>query len=109
MDDELAYPVPDRRRSGGRSTLPLQHERRKAKLAEALQDVKESIRFARAQLREANAALHRANQMLTAHEAGFPYELQDWSKKYGVTSEQLKASVVKVGPTAADIEKHPNK
>ena len=33
------------------------------------------------------------------------YELRDWSKKFGVTAEQLKAAVKKVGPMAADVEK----
>jgi hypothetical protein len=33
------------------------------------------------------------------------YELRDWSKKFGVTPEQLKAAVKKVGAVAADVEK----
>lgn len=33
------------------------------------------------------------------------YELRDWSKKFGVTAEQLKAAVKKVGVMAADVEK----
>lgn len=33
------------------------------------------------------------------------YELRDWSKKFGVTEEQLKAAVQKVGPMAADVER----
>ena len=33
------------------------------------------------------------------------YELRDWSRKFGVTAEQLKAAVKKVGVMAADVEK----
>ena len=33
------------------------------------------------------------------------YELRDWSKKFGVTPEELKAAVSKVGVMAADVEK----
>ncbi len=33
------------------------------------------------------------------------YELRDWSRKFGVTEEQLKAAVQKVGPMAADVER----
>ena len=33
------------------------------------------------------------------------YELRDWSKKFGVTPEQLKAAVTKVGTMADDVEK----
>lgn len=32
------------------------------------------------------------------------YELQDWSKKFGVSTEQLKEAVKAVGPMAADVE-----
>jgi hypothetical protein len=32
------------------------------------------------------------------------YELQDWSKKFGVSKEQLKAAVQAVGPNAAAVE-----
>ena len=34
------------------------------------------------------------------------YELRDWSKKLGVTPDQLKAAVKSVGPSAAAVEKH---
>lgn len=34
------------------------------------------------------------------------YELRDWSRKFGVTAEQLKAAVKAVGTNAADVEKH---
>jgi hypothetical protein len=33
------------------------------------------------------------------------YEFRDWSKKFGVTSEQLTAAVRKVGTFADDVEK----
>lgn len=32
------------------------------------------------------------------------YELQYWSQKFGVTAEQLKAAVKKVGVMAKDVE-----
>jgi uncharacterized protein DUF3606 len=32
------------------------------------------------------------------------YELQDWSKRFGVTKEQLKEAVKAVGPNVADVE-----
>lgn len=34
------------------------------------------------------------------------YELRDWSKKFGVTPEQLKAAVQAVGTHAASVEAH---
>jgi len=34
------------------------------------------------------------------------YEVRDWSKKFGVTPEQLKAAVVAVGDQAAAVEAH---
>ncbi|NYE22857.1 DUF3606 domain-containing protein [Pigmentiphaga litoralis] len=34
------------------------------------------------------------------------YELHDWSKKFGVTPDELRAAVSAVGPMAADVEKH---
>lgn len=33
------------------------------------------------------------------------YELRDWSKKFGVTPEELTAAVRKVGPFADDVRK----
>lgn len=33
------------------------------------------------------------------------YELRDWSRKFGVTPEELKRAVDKVGPQAADVER----
>ena len=32
------------------------------------------------------------------------YELRDWSKKFGVSHEELKAAVKAVGPMAKDVE-----
>jgi hypothetical protein len=32
------------------------------------------------------------------------YELEDWSKKYGVSKEELRAAVKRVGPMAKDVE-----
>ena len=32
------------------------------------------------------------------------YEVQDWSKKFGVSKEELAAAVKKVGPMARDVE-----
>ena len=34
-----------------------------------------------------------------------PYEKKDWSKKFGVTPEQLEAAVKKVGPMVKDVKK----
>lgn len=34
------------------------------------------------------------------------YEVRDWSKKFGVTPEQLKAAVEAVGNQAAAVEAH---
>lgn len=34
------------------------------------------------------------------------YELHDWSKKFGVTPDELRAAVKAVGPMAADVEAH---
>jgi hypothetical protein len=36
------------------------------------------------------------------------YELRDWSKKFGVTLEQLKAAVEVVGPMAENVRRHLN-
>ncbi|MEJ8837166.1 DUF3606 domain-containing protein [Ramlibacter sp. AN1133] len=33
------------------------------------------------------------------------YELRDWSKKFGVTPEELKRAVAKVGDRANDVER----
>ena len=34
------------------------------------------------------------------------YELRDWSKKFGVTADQLKAAVKAVGTNAQAVEAH---
>ena len=34
------------------------------------------------------------------------YELQDWSKKLGVSQDDLKKAVAAVGTSAKDVEKH---
>ena len=34
------------------------------------------------------------------------YEVRDWAKKFGVTAEELKTAVAKVGNQAADVESH---
>ena len=34
------------------------------------------------------------------------YELRDWSKKFGVSSDELKSAVEKVGPMAKDVKQH---
>jgi len=33
------------------------------------------------------------------------YELRDWSRKFGVTPEELKRAVAKVGDRATDVER----
>lgn len=35
-----------------------------------------------------------------------PYEVRDWSAKFGVTPERLRAAVAAVGVLAEDVEKH---
>lgn len=35
---------------------------------------------------------------------GEDYEVRDWSKKFGVTPEELRAAVEAVGNKAADVE-----
>jgi len=37
---------------------------------------------------------------------GQDYELRDWSKKFGVTKEQLKEAVQAVGDRADKVEQH---
>lgn len=34
------------------------------------------------------------------------YEVRDWSKKFGVTPDELKAAVAAVGNSAAAVEEH---
>jgi len=34
------------------------------------------------------------------------YEVRYWTKKFGVSAEQLKAAVAAVGPTAKAVESH---
>lgn len=34
------------------------------------------------------------------------YEVRDWSKKFGVSADELKAAVKSVGPMAKDVEAH---
>lgn len=34
------------------------------------------------------------------------YELRDWSQKFGVTAEQLKAAVEAAGNRVEDVERH---
>ena len=34
------------------------------------------------------------------------YELRDWSQKFGVTQEELKKAVAKVGTSAEAVKKH---
>jgi Protein of unknown function (DUF3606) len=33
------------------------------------------------------------------------YEVQHWAKKFGVSEEELRAAVQRVGPTAAAVER----
>jgi Protein of unknown function (DUF3606) len=37
------------------------------------------------------------------------YELQYWTKKFGVTAEQLRAAVAKVGVSASAVEEELNR
>lgn len=34
------------------------------------------------------------------------YELRDWAKKFGVSQEELRQAVAKVGDRADDVERH---
>lgn len=34
------------------------------------------------------------------------YELRDWSKKFGVTPDELESAVQKVGPMVKDVQAH---
>jgi hypothetical protein len=34
------------------------------------------------------------------------YELRNWSRKFGVTPDELKTAVQKVGPMAKDVQQH---
>jgi hypothetical protein len=34
------------------------------------------------------------------------YEVRDWSKKFGVTQDELKKAVAKVGTSAEAVKKH---
>jgi len=34
------------------------------------------------------------------------YELRDWSKKFGVSADQLRSAVKAVGPVAKNVEAH---
>lgn len=34
------------------------------------------------------------------------YELQDWAKKFGVSTDEIKAAVKAVGTSAKDVEAH---
>lgn len=36
---------------------------------------------------------------------GEDYEVRDWSRKFGVTEDQLRAAVGKVGDRAEDVER----
>jgi len=40
---------------------------------------------------------------INVHEA---YEVQYWTKRFGVSAEQLKAAVAAVGPTSKAVEQH---
>lgn len=35
-----------------------------------------------------------------------PYELRDWSQKFGVTPDRLKQAVQTVGPMVKDVKRH---
>jgi hypothetical protein len=36
---------------------------------------------------------------------GEPYEVRDWSEKFGVSEDRLRAAVAKVGNMADDVER----
>ncbi len=37
---------------------------------------------------------------------GEDYEVRDWSKKFGITADELRAAVKAVGHRATDVEAH---
>jgi hypothetical protein len=47
---------------------------------------------------------NRGGQDRTRIDVNQDYELRDWSKKFGVTPQQLKEAVQAVGNRAADVE-----
>jgi len=49
---------------------------------------------------------NRGGQDRTRIDVSQEYELRDWSKKLGVTREQLKDAVQAVGTRAEDVERH---
>ena len=49
---------------------------------------------------------NRGGQDRTRIDVHQDYELRDWSKKFGVTMEQLKEAVKAVGSKASDVETH---
>ena len=48
----------------------------------------------------------RSGQDRTRIDVNEDYELRDWSEKFGVTQEELKAAVKSVGDQASAVEQH---
>ena len=48
----------------------------------------------------------RGGQDRTRIDVDEEYEVRDWSEKFGVTQEELKAAVRSVGDQASAVEKH---
>jgi hypothetical protein len=48
----------------------------------------------------------RGGQDRTRINTSEDYELRDWSRRFGVSPEQLKAAVKAVGSSAQAVEKH---
>lgn len=49
---------------------------------------------------------NRGGQDRTRINVNQDYELRDWSEKFGVSQEELKAAVAQVGNRSSDVEQH---
>jgi hypothetical protein len=54
----------------------------------------------------ADSKQHTGGQDRTRIDVNEDYELRDWSKKFGVSTDQLKEAVQAVGDNAAKVEQH---
>lgn len=49
---------------------------------------------------------NRGNQDRLRINTGEPYEVRDWADKFGVSEEELRSAIAKVGPMATDVQQH---
>jgi hypothetical protein len=52
------------------------------------------------------AALHRDHQVRNRIDVHEDYELRYWTKELGVSPDELKSAVQKVGPSAKAVREH---